>query len=310
MSVTVCVVVLDRVEAMVRCLDGVLALTAPGGVRVDVVVVDNGSTDGTWGMLQTRAAVEDRLTVHQVLGSVGRARNAAVGLATGDIVAFTDSDCVPEPEWLVAGLAPFADPHVDIVQGRTRPAGPTDLPWSVTQDIAGRTGLFEACNVLYRREVLRDVGGFGEDIGFFGEDTVAGWRVLRHGGRDVFAPAAVVRHDVTHPGYRWHLRRARYYAHWPDLVRAFPEVRETLLWHRWFLRRRSAETTLGLAGVLAAALTRRPAPVLAVAPLLWRHRPRGATRGALRDAGGALLFDVAVSAALVEGSARTRTVVL
>ncbi len=188
------------------------------------------------------------------------------------------------------------------------PAHPPTVPWSVTQDISARTGLFEACNVLYRREPLLEAGGFGEAIGFFGEDTVAGRRVLRAGGRDAFAVGAVVRHDVTTPGFRWHLRRARYYVHWPELVRAFPELRGELLWHRLFLRRRSAEALLALAGLLLA--TRRPAAVVGAAPLLWRHRPRGRSRQAVREAGAAVLFDLAVEAALIEGSARARSVLL
>jgi GT2 family glycosyltransferase len=303
-SVTVCVVVLDRLAAMTRCLDAIAALTPPPGVTVDVVVVDNGSTDGTWQLLQGCPG----LTVRQVSGSVGVARNAALALATGDVVAWTDSDCEPEPDWLLHGLAPFADPAVAVVQGRTRPAHDEGGPWSVTQDISARTGLFEACNVLYRRRVLQEVGGFGEGIGFFGEDTVAGWRVLRSGARDVFAPDAVVAHDVTRPGYAWHLRRARYYSHWPELVRDFPEVRGDLLWHRWFLRRRSAESLLALVGLLVGL--RRPGALLAAVPLLWRHRPTGVSREAARQAAGAVVFDLAVEAALLEGSVRSRTVLL
>lgn len=303
-SVTVCVVVLDRREAMARCLTGLRALRVPEGWDVDLLVVDNGSTDGTLSMLENDA----RVRVLSVAGTVGRARNAAVEAARGELVAFTDSDCVPDPDWLVHAVAPFVDPGVTIVQGRTVPAHAPTQPWSVTQDVSARTGLFEACNIVYRREALREVGGFGEEIGFFGEDTIAGWRVRRAGGADAFAPAAVVRHDVTTPGYRWHLRRSRYYVHWPALVRAFPEARPDLLWHRWFLRRRSAQSLLAILGLLLAL--RRPLGLLLMMPLLCEHRPRGRSRQAVREAAGAVLFDLSVEVALVEGSARHRTVLL
>lgn len=302
--VSVCVVVLDRRDAMSRCLDAIAALHVPDAVRLEVVVIDNGSTDGTWELLQNCPGV----TARQVLGSVGVARNAAVAAACGEIVAFTDSDCTPEPTWLEHGLAPFADPGVAVVQGRTRPASAAGGAWSVTQDIGARTGLFEACNIFYRRDVLTAAGGFGEGIGFFGEDTVAGWRVLRAGWRDVFAPGAVVAHDVTRPGYSWHLRRARFYSHWPELVRDFPEVRRDLLWRHWFLRRRSAESLLALVSLLVSV--RRPAAALGALPLLWRHRPTGRSRDAARQAAGAVLFDLAVEVALVEGSLKARTVLL
>ncbi|MCW2779403.1 MAG: glycosyl transferase family 2 [Frankiales bacterium] len=302
MSVTVCVVVKDRRALMLRCLDAVLAQDPD-----EVVVVDNGSTDGTWEALQERAGQEPRLHVLQDTGSLGRARNTAARTATGDVVAFTDSDCRPRAGWLAAGLAALTD-GVGVVQGRTVPEHPPTARWSATQDIAAPSGLFEACNVLYRRQALLDAGGFDEQVGFFGEDTAAGWAVERAGWHSTWAGDAVVEHVVTTPGFGWQLRRTRGYANWPALLRAFPEKR-SLLWHGVFLRRRSAETDLALAGVVAALLGRRRALLLA-APFVWRHRPRGLSRGALLDAGSAAAFDVAVGVALLRGSVAARTVVL
>ena len=305
MTVTVCVVVKDRRDWMRACLAGILA------ERPDqVVVVDNGSTDGTWELLVAASEADPRVVVVQDRGNLGRIRNRAVELATGHVVAFTDSDCVPHEGWLAAGLAAFTD-GVGLVQGRTVPAGPTDAPWSVTQDIAAPTGLYEACNVFYRRDVLLAAGGFGEDIGFFGEDTVAGWRVERAGWEGAWAPDAVVEHVVTTPGFGWHLRRTRYYGNWAALMREFPEKRR-LLWHGVFLRQRSAETDVAvLATFFAIALT-TPWPLPLALPFLWRHVGRhwrdpwaALTRGSL-----SAVFDVAVSLALVRGSVRHGSVVL
>ena len=206
MSVTVCVVVKDRRELMMRCLDGVLAQQpAPD----EVVVVDNGSTDGTFEALQERAATTAGLVVVRDTGSLGRARNTAARTATSDVVAFTDSDCVPRGGWLAAGLTALVA-GVGVVQGRTVPEHRPTVRWSATQDIPAASGLYEACNVFYRRSALLDAGGFDEEVGFFGEDTVAGWAVERAGWRSAWAPDAVVEHVVTTPGFRWHLwRRAR-----------------------------------------------------------------------------------------------------
>jgi glycosyltransferase involved in cell wall biosynthesis len=301
MTVTVCVVVKDRRVLMQHCLEGVLAQPAD-----EVVVVDNGSTDGTWEYLQS---VDDaRLRVVQDRGSLGRIRNLAVELATSDVVAFTDSDCHPLPGWLEAGVAALTE-GVGVVQGRTVPAEPVTEPWSATQDISAATGLFEACNVFYRREALLATPGFDGAIGFFGEDTAAGWAVQRAGWRDAWAPEAVVEHVVTTPGFRWHLHRAGYYENWPALIKAFPEKRE-LFWHKAFLRRRSAETDAAVLGVAAAVVAVSPLPLLGALPFLWRNRPRGANRGALVHSASGALFDLAVGAALVRGSIKHRTPVL
>jgi glycosyltransferase involved in cell wall biosynthesis len=328
--VSVCVVVKDRRELMLRCLDAVLAqVPAPD----EVVVVDNGSSDGTYEALLDRAAAEPRLRVVQDRGSLGAIRNRAAREATGDVVAFTDSDCRPRPGWLAAGLAALAagvpvdgpaagDPPwvaggpLAVVQGRTVPEHEPTVPFSATQDLPGFTGLFEACNVFYRRAPLLAGGGFDAAVGFFGEDTAAGWGVLRAGGHAGFAPEAVVEHVVTTPGFGWHLRRTAGYANWPALLAAFPEQRR-LLWHQVFLRRRSAETDLLLAGLVVGAATATRQPLLGAAvagaaalPFGRRHRPRGRSRRALTEAAAGAAFDVAISVALLRGSVRHRTPVL
>lgn len=303
MTVTVCVVVKDRRELMMRCLDAVLAEQPDS-----VVVVDNGSADGTWEALLQRSADEPRLLVVQDLGSLGHIRNVAVAHATGDVVAFTDSDCRPRPGWLAAGLAAMG-PGVGVVQGRTVPEHPPTVPFSATQDIAAPSGLFEACNVFYRREALLATEGFLSTVGFFGEDTGAGWAVQRAGWKDAFAHDAVVEHVVTTPGFGWQLRRTRSYQNWPALLRAYPEKRD-LLWHRWFLRRRSAETDLAVASVVLALVTRRPALAVGAVPFVLHNRPTGPSRQEVLGALSGAVYDLAVSAALLQGSVKARTPVL
>jgi glycosyltransferase involved in cell wall biosynthesis len=303
MTVTVCVVVKDRRALMLRCLDAILSEQPH-----QVVVVDNGSTDGTWEALQARAAAEPRLTLAQDGRSLGHIRNLSIQLATGDVVAITDSDCRPRPGWIAAGLAALTD-GVGVVQGRTVPEHPPTVPFSATQDIGGPSGLFEACNIFYRREVLLAVGGFDTAVGFFGEDTAAGWAVQRAGWRDAWAEDAVVEHVVTTPGFGWQLRRTRSYRNWPALLKAYPEKRD-LMWHTWFLRRRSAETDLAVVALLAAVVTRRPLLAAGALPFALSNRPTGRSKGEIVGAASSALFDLGVSVALLRGSIRARTPVL
>ena len=243
------------------------------------------------------------------LGASGpaAARNTGLAEAHGDVVAWTDSDCVPSVGWLAAGLDALAVPGTVLVQGRTAPdpGGPLGR-WAYTQDIGALTGLYEACNLFVRADDLRAAGGFPEHIGNFGEDVVAGWRVLRGGRRGVFCDDALVHHEVRHPGFGWFLRWSRLYRNWPLVVREVPEIRDGLLWHRVFLRRADAEVVAGIVGLTAAALLRRPLLAVAAAPWLRRR----VNRADLVESAQLLAFDVATVAALAEGSLRHRTLVL
>jgi glycosyltransferase involved in cell wall biosynthesis len=312
-KVSVNIAVKNRRALLAKCLGGLDAQTFRD---FEVVVVDNGSTDGTAEDVAARATTFP-LTVVTELGSLGAVRNAGVAASRGELVAFVDSDCVPTPDWLAKGLAAFDD-DVAVVQGATLPDSDATLGrWFVTQEITEFTRRYEACNLFYRRAALLGAGGFDEAIGFFGEDSAAGWAVRRLGLGERFAPDAVVHHAVTHPGIRWHLRRGLRYGNWNALVRRFPEMR-VLFWHRYFLRRNSAQTLFALYGVSSAAffavIGNPVLTVLGVAaatPFAVRHRPyTWRRREAIVDALGGAGFDIAVELGLLWGSIRERTLLL
>lgn len=71
------------------------------------VIVDGGSTDGTWEWLQELAATIPNLVVKQVLGNIATGRNAAIGLAKGDIIVVTDAGCTYVREWFAEIVRPL-----------------------------------------------------------------------------------------------------------------------------------------------------------------------------------------------------------
>src|SRR5687768_1929723 len=99
-DVSVVVPVRDGADVLGACLD---ALAAQHGVRAEIVVVDNGSTDGTGAIARAHPAVTAVVT--EVRPGSYAARNGGIAATRAEVLAFTDADCVPEPGWLAAGLA-------------------------------------------------------------------------------------------------------------------------------------------------------------------------------------------------------------
>lgn len=320
--VSVIVPVRDRRALLRLTLDSLAAQTLADH---EVIVVDDGSVDGSAD--EARASADAGRPVRVLdAGGVGAVAARAMGVkaARAAVLAFTDSDCQPAPDWLERGVARIAA-GADVVQGRTEPTRvvrPLERTVWVTQD----DGLFATCNIFYRRSAFERAGGFdeaaGARIGFrpgrrlrhlgFGEDTLLGWRVRRC-GRSEFAPEVVVRHHVFDADVRYHLLRAVNAGGFAALVREVPELRGVFLNHRWWL---GPPTRLPIytAALLLLAGRRK----LAGASLLaWTGAHARALWGLpssprrrLASLPVVLAGDLLTAGSLLAGSARARTVVL
>lgn len=71
------------------------------------VIVDGGSTDGTWEWLQAMAKTTPTLVIKQVVGNIATGRNAAIAMAKGETIVVTDAGCRYEPTWLVEIIKPL-----------------------------------------------------------------------------------------------------------------------------------------------------------------------------------------------------------
>jgi O-antigen/teichoic acid export membrane protein/GT2 family glycosyltransferase len=228
MSVAVVVPVRDEEALVGRCVGACLAQSV---LPHEVIVVDNGSTDDTAAV--ARAAGATVLTEAQ-RGSY-RARNKGWRSTDAEIIAFTDGDCIPDPQWLAELIAPFRDPSVGAVGGAIVQAELVSASqrWMVerkfldqAQNAAhGFLPFFATANVAYRRSMLEMLDGF-EEAYLSGGDCDMSWRVQALGGRRlVYRAEARVEHCVG-PGLsevtaRWtsyeaeHILLERRWSSWP-----------------------------------------------------------------------------------------------
>jgi GT2 family glycosyltransferase len=229
MKVAVVVPVLNGRDEVQACVTACFAQTR----RPDeMFVIDNGSSDDTADVARAAGATVLR---EPAPGSFN-ARNRGWRSATADVIAFTDVDCVPRPNWLADLTEPFRDPSVaatggDIIQADLRSAAQR---WMVTRSFLDQgfnqnamfLPYFATANAAYRRSALEAIGGFDEAYVVAGGDTDLTWRVQELvGGRVVYRPEAAVDHFVgTSVGEitgRWHRYSAgqvvieRRWSRWP-----------------------------------------------------------------------------------------------
>jgi GT2 family glycosyltransferase len=169
----------------------------------EVILVDDGSTDSTREIVSRFPEVR---AIHQPNRGLSVARNVGLQAATGEVVAYTDSDCLADPDWLTllvhrlqsSEAAAVGGPNLSPEDGRVAacvdasPGQPTHVleDDQVAEHIPG-------CNMAFRREALEAIGGFDPVYRQAGDDVDVCWRLQANGGWIAFAPSAFV----------WHHRR-------------------------------------------------------------------------------------------------------
>jgi GT2 family glycosyltransferase len=279
--------------------------------RFEVVVVDNGSADGTAAVLEEESHPGLRVVRRDVNRGPTVARNDGWKAARGSIVAFTDDDCEPSPQWLEAILDAFVKRPVAIVQGRTEP-NPKELSrrgiFSRTVEVREEGPYFPTCNLALPRALLERLDGFDETYFFGGEDTDLAWRAMEAGASSVFAERALVHHAVNELGPLGKLRVALRWSHAMQVFARHPRLRRELP-YGIFWKESHALLVLALLGV-ALAHYFRPAILLAL-PYARQVRARCISDGVSTAYSPYLLVHDAVETyAAVRGAVRYRVPVV
>jgi GT2 family glycosyltransferase len=200
------------------CLDALACQTYP---RIEVIVADNASTDGSQALLRERYPAVQLVALPRNLGFTG-ACNAGIAAAQGAFVALLNNDTEVDPGWAAAVVDAFArHPEAGSVASKMllfdrRDHLHTTGDYFTVDGRAGNRGVwqrdegqydreeyvFSACggSAVYRRTLLEQVGLLDDAFFFSGEDVDLGWRAQLAGWRCLYTPAAVVYHHLAATG--------------------------------------------------------------------------------------------------------------
>lgn len=207
MRVSVVVPVYNAKRTIERCL---VSLINQNFNDYEIIIVDNGSNDGSFGLIEEsiRAHPEEKIKlIREEKKGPSEARNRGIKDASGDIVAFTDSDCVADRDWLRDIVNAFDKEEIGAVAGNIRGYKSSNLiekflslytlrGLEKSQTFKEYTlvkGGFSTTNLFFRQEILRKAGGFDKSMRW-GEDHDMCARIYKMGYKIRYITQGVIYH--------------------------------------------------------------------------------------------------------------------
>ena len=184
--VSVIVPVYNGERTIRNCINSLLSLNYPSS-RIEIIIVDNNSKDATYRIIKEFRVIS--LIEDKIQGSYA-ARNTGLKRSKGEIIAFTDSDCIADRDWILKAMECFRDENIGCVAGRIEGFSPSNYIEEylkkhgyLCQDTSTLKHWFlpyaQTANAIYRREVLNAIGTFEENWVSAGDSDLT-WRMLLH----------------------------------------------------------------------------------------------------------------------------------
>lgn len=236
--VSVLLSTLNRCDKLRLFLDGMKANGSFGPTQIEVLVIDNNSSDGTKQLVEQYTGSENPVFRYRLESRPGKSRaiNAALSEARGDIIAFTDDDCIPSSGWVESIVKEFdSDPRLSVLGGRIELFDPKDVHHAILLgdhrllvtdgwNIVARPAIIGA-NMAFRKTALTAIHGFDPLLGpgmkcRAAEDLDLIYRSLKMKFEIAYSPEVIVRHnhgrrteqDENQTSFSYAIGRGAFYA--------------------------------------------------------------------------------------------------
>lgn len=229
MKVSVIVPAYNARNTIRQCIEALLSQKYPRE-NYEVIVIDDGSADGTADAVKAYPVKY----MYQTNKGPATARNAGAREAQGEIILFTDSDCVPSDNWIAEMIKPFEDKEVVAVKGGYKTRQKSMVARFAQLEFEERFEMLKKVESIdmvdtysagYRKEIFLQMGGFDPYFPVANnEDTELSYRMSKLGYKMVFNPDAVVYH-LNHPSSIRRYTKLKFWrGYWRTIVyKRFPE---------------------------------------------------------------------------------------
>jgi glycosyltransferase involved in cell wall biosynthesis len=225
-NVSIIICTRNRAQSLRPTLSSLAEISFPCDLAVELLVVDNGSTDQTREIAQSAEFLSAGVRyVFESNPGLVNARHAGIKAAQGPVIVFLDDDTRPDSGWLERLTEPLITDRADCASGGIRVAPHLRRPWmskmhhGYLASTEGREEIIReeliGANMAFHRRVLAKVPRFDPELGAgalgFGEDTLFSHQLIKAGFRLAAVPSAVMEHhfDITRLTRRSFLARAK-----------------------------------------------------------------------------------------------------
>ncbi len=192
MKISILIPAVNEEHYIDQCLTTLVEMQkkyAEQNIPIEIIVCDNNSTDTT--AEKVRAYAPNVILVSEPQKGAHAARQKAFSVSTGEIIATTDADCIPNADWIDRALTHFQNSNVISVGGMCEYSKDYRYAWAITAaerylfpplhflttKIIKNGGMMVAGNAWFRRSVLEKIGGFDTTFEFYGDDTQTAFQI-------------------------------------------------------------------------------------------------------------------------------------